>query len=492
MGASISYKYMNSYSSLQNYRVMTVRIDEGSFIEGYSSNVCTYADDAVGMVSGVSENAINTWREFFRYRPCLVCGDEILGYLDPSDFSKYEDGSASEYVDNCELPTPDNYQSSGLYHTEKRKMMHVFIEIPIMGIKISRDGDVVSISMTDNPNADGFMYYPFYYNGIKYKRLYINTALGAMSTDYEDNSQKLIFDSPYDPLGIKYTDLYTDLGGASKSEIILPAIQNSIVGSSNYHIMTYYQFLLLQCMTILQCKRTNEFDDIIEDSGRSLNSGKAGMFYKIDGNMSERSSGSSSQLKSTYYTFFGIRVLASIQRYNNQFVGGGIITLLDGIKRPLTNNRPGDVICLSKDGFCGSEWDSIDGYVSANYPYYSPEENSEEWDAVTSVVGDNTLGLLPSGRDRTSSSQYFGISTDAALDKVSSHTYQLQYYLFCTGSGDCDSSIWDREIYNWYGGGIFTICGIVARKYRQSISFTDIYTKQGTFQCETIRTVFLK
>lgn len=487
MGASISYKYMNSYSSLQNYRVMTVRIDEGSFIEGYSSNVCTYADDAVGMVSGVSENAINIWREFFRYRPCLVCGDEILGYLDPNDFSKYEDGSPSEYVDNCKLPTPDNYQESGLYHVGRGKMMHIFIEIPIMGIKITRNSGIVSISMTDNPNADGFMYYPYYYNGRRYNRLYINTALGALNTWDSDDTQQLIFDSPYDPLGIEYTDWYRDLGGASKSGIILPAIQNSIVGSDNYHLMTYYQFLLLQCMTILQCKRTNEFDDIIEDS-RASNTGRDGMFYKTYKNMRYYSSGSSSELKSTLYTFFGIRTLASIQADNSQLIGGGIITILDGIKRPLTNHRPGDTICLSKDGTCGLDWDDLDGYVSANYPYYSPEEHREEWDAVTSVVGDNTLGLLPSARDRDSHTQYFGISSDAAMDALQG---QAQYYLFCTGSGDCDSSIWDREIYNWYGGGIFTICGLVGRKFSHS-SDNEIFTKNGNFQIETIRTVFLK
>ena len=206
MGAAISYKYTNNYSKLHDYRVMTVKIYEDEY--NYDTGTtCMYADDAVGMISGVSENTTTVWQEFFKYRPCLVCGDEILGYLDPNDFTKYEDGSPSEYVDECSLPTPENYQESGLYHTGKKKMMHIFIEIPLMGIKITRTGSEVSISMTDNPNANGYMYYPFYYNGVRYKRLYINTALGAMNSDYADDAQKLIFDTPYDPLGIEYAAL---------------------------------------------------------------------------------------------------------------------------------------------------------------------------------------------------------------------------------------------------------------------------------------------
>ena len=486
MSASISYKYTNSYSSLQNYRVMTVKIYEDEYTYD-TGTTCMYADDAVGMISGVSENATTVWQEFFKYRPCLVCGDEILGYLDPNDFTKYEDGSPSEYVDECRLPTPENYQESGLYHTGKKKMMHVFIEIPLMGIKITRTGSEVSISMTDNPNANGYMYYPFYYNGVRYKRLYINTALGAMNSDYADDAQKLIFDTPYDPLGIEYADLYTDLGGASKSKVVLPAIQNPIVGSDKYHIMTYYQFLLLQCMVVLQCKRTNNFDDIINTASAG-DKGNAGMFYKKERWMSDRYSGGSSYFKSTVYTFFGIRVLASIPNDNNQLYPCAIITLLDGIKRPLTNNKPGDTICLSKDGTCGSEWDSVDGYSYDNYPFYTQEEYRTEFDKVTSVVGDNTLGLLPSSRGDDASGQYFGISSDVVVDQIGS-SYQLRYYLFCTGSGANSRRSGDLDLYNWYGGGIFTICGIAAmyNRYNDSIS-----SRWGSWWCETIRTVFLK
>ena len=62
MGAAISYKYTNTWQTMQKYRVMTVNIDENS---DDPFACCTYADDAVYMPVGFSGDAIIAWKEFF-------------------------------------------------------------------------------------------------------------------------------------------------------------------------------------------------------------------------------------------------------------------------------------------------------------------------------------------------------------------------------------------------------------------------------------------
>ena len=143
MGAAISYKYTNNYSTLHGYKVMTVRIDE---TKSNPDTCCTYQDDAVGMSSGANADE---WTEFFGYRPCLLRnslnGLEVK-YLNPDNYTKFIDGTTADI-------------SSGYAG-------NVMIEFPRRGIKLSRSGNYLYVSMTDDPDADGYNYYriPIAYN----------------------------------------------------------------------------------------------------------------------------------------------------------------------------------------------------------------------------------------------------------------------------------------------------------------------------------------
>ena len=121
----------------QAYRTMTVTIDKTN---SNPATCCSYADDAVGMTAGSSD-----WDDFFGEVPVLLnsSGTE-LGNLKVSDYSKYEDGTSAP------ITTVGN---------------DVMVKFPKRGLKISTSGNTVSISMTDNPDAesDGFKYYAHSY-----------------------------------------------------------------------------------------------------------------------------------------------------------------------------------------------------------------------------------------------------------------------------------------------------------------------------------------
>lgn len=116
--------------SPQSYRVMTVVIDQSN---SNPSTCITYADNAIGMTAGSSE-----WDSFFGHYPCLFKDGVEVGRLNPNDFTKFEDGTSADITSG----------SAG----------DVMIAFPKLGYKISTSGDIVTVSMTDNPNAKGYCY----------------------------------------------------------------------------------------------------------------------------------------------------------------------------------------------------------------------------------------------------------------------------------------------------------------------------------------------
>lgn len=121
----------------QAFRTMTVTIDKTN---SNPATCCSYADDAVGMTAGSSD-----WDDFIGQTPVLLdsTGNE-LGNLKVSDYSKFEDGTSAP------ITTVGN---------------DVMVKFPKRGLKISTSGNTVSISMTDNPDAEseGFKYYAHSY-----------------------------------------------------------------------------------------------------------------------------------------------------------------------------------------------------------------------------------------------------------------------------------------------------------------------------------------
>ena len=135
------------------YKIMTMKINES---DSNPSTCCTYADDAVGMPSGVSADAISQWQSFFKYKPCIVKNGVVSGYLNPNDWTKFDTGSASNIANIDSDPNSD-----------------VMIEFPRMGLDISKAGNIITIRITDDPDASGFIYDSFRWDGKLYDHLYI-------------------------------------------------------------------------------------------------------------------------------------------------------------------------------------------------------------------------------------------------------------------------------------------------------------------------------
>ncbi len=115
----------------QPFRVMTVKIDQSN---SNPETSVTYHDDAVGMTPGSDD-----WDSFFNHKPCLLKNGVVQGYLNPNDFTKFENGQSADITSG----------NAG----------DVMIKFPRMGVKIGTSGNIVTISMTDNPNDPNFKYY---------------------------------------------------------------------------------------------------------------------------------------------------------------------------------------------------------------------------------------------------------------------------------------------------------------------------------------------
>ena len=114
----------------QAYRTMTVTIDQSN---SNPTSCVTYADDAVGMTAGSSD-----WDDFFGHYPCMLKNGVEGVKLNPDNFAKDVDGN------NVDI-------TSG-------NAGDVMIAFPRRGLKISTSGSTVTVSMTDDPDADGFEY----------------------------------------------------------------------------------------------------------------------------------------------------------------------------------------------------------------------------------------------------------------------------------------------------------------------------------------------
>ena len=193
-----------------SYKTMTVIINEA---DRNPATCCSYADDAVGMESGKD---VTAWAEFFGYKPCLFKDGSVVGYLNPNNYAQFEDG------------TPVDITSGDAGD--------VMVEFPRRGVKISKSGDLVTVSMTDNPDDPEFTYYAHSRGESRRDYFYLGAYLG-----YNKNST-ICSISGYYPTGS--TNLNTARSYA----------QNK---GSGYELMTFYQWTFLQVMYLLQFKNLN-------------------------------------------------------------------------------------------------------------------------------------------------------------------------------------------------------------------------------------------
>lgn len=187
---------------IKDYKTYTVRIDLNN---SDPETACEYMDNAVGMTPGYDE-----WKDtdlIKNIKPCVLNNGEVKYYLQKDDYTKKEDGTAS-LLDGTDGD--------------------VMVEIPKIGYKLWNDENYQYVSVTEDPNKDGYCYY-------------------AHSLDTDGDCDKIYYGAY---LGyVNSNNLYSR---SSVSPTANTSLTNFRTYSSNkgtgYSIVSFFPWTLLQCL----------------------------------------------------------------------------------------------------------------------------------------------------------------------------------------------------------------------------------------------------
>lgn len=179
---------------------------------------CTYEGDAVGMTKGSSD-----WDKIFGYKPCIMADGVVKGYLNPNDFSKYEDG----------LQAP----LSSSYHD-------VMIEFPRMGLDISTSGKVITIKLTEAKDDSNFQYLAHKRGNVQKDYFYLGAYSASMAATGGGSSSNIEICSHS---GV------TPLVNTSLTDFINYAHNRG----SGYEIMGFYQWTYVQALYVMKYGNLN-------------------------------------------------------------------------------------------------------------------------------------------------------------------------------------------------------------------------------------------
>ena len=207
----------------QPFKIMTVKID----MSNSNPETCvTYADDAVGMTPGSDE-----WDEFFGHYPCLLKATEEQGKLKRDNFRQFENGTPAD------IRTGDAGD--------------VMIAFPRKGLRIDTTGDIVTVSMTDDPDNSEFKYYAHSRGEERKDKFYVGAYLSSIKND-KARSLRL---KDYDPIP-RNNDRINFTTDADRSRVNYPfqgrfKAQNN---HPNYLAFSFYQLTFIQAMFVLKYK----------------------------------------------------------------------------------------------------------------------------------------------------------------------------------------------------------------------------------------------
>ena len=387
MGDMILYRSTNGFGAdLTNYKVMTVVINEA---DSNPATCCSYADDAVNMQSGSSANA--QWQEFFGYKPCLFKNGQVVGYLNPNDYSKFENGGTADITSG----------NAG----------DVMIEFPRRGIRCVKDGDTIRISMTDAPNDPDFKYYA-HTRGLSQKdAFYVGAYLGWVDTKTETVTSNQRLRSLSGQMITKFVGVQDSNVNAEKPfDDCYKFCQRN---GSGYEAFPYVLLQFIQVMYVLQFLNLNSIDTLgiryVDEAGSTTISGG----YKVGHR--NYTSGTSNALglfhKNNYTTtpscytestkLFGLEDLLSAGYFCDGIIYGG------SERYDYTNGRNAPYPFLIGLGL--SEYkDDYSGYTVAYiHPgYYDDNYCILEDTFIRKVVGKPEGIFLPSGKGGSSSTYY--------------------------------------------------------------------------------------
>ena len=200
--------YVQTSVRVRSSTVMTVIIDLSN---SNPDNCGSFADDAVTMPYGKTTDAINQWREFFGYKPCLVKDGVVVGYLKANDYRYFEDGGSADITSG----------SGG----------DVMVEFPRRGIRVLTDGNSIHVSMTDAEDDPDFVYYAHTRGSVKKDAFYLGCYPASL-------------------IGGMLRSLSGKAYGTGKT---IGNFRNyAHAHGSGYELMTWYQWMYLQVMYCLQ------------------------------------------------------------------------------------------------------------------------------------------------------------------------------------------------------------------------------------------------
>lgn len=193
----------------QPFRKMTVKID----LSNSNPATCiTYADDATEMIPGSKK-----WDEFFGHYPCLFKNGAEVGKLKRDNFSQFEDGRSADITSG----------SAG----------DVMIAFPRRGVKISTSGNIVTVSMTDDPDNSEFKYYAHTKKTARKEIFYLGAYKG-----WKDGSNKLRSLKDKAPTNNQTIGVFRTRAQAN---------------GSGYEQSAFFQLIFRQVMCLLKYKNLN-------------------------------------------------------------------------------------------------------------------------------------------------------------------------------------------------------------------------------------------
>ena len=306
--------------SVKQYRTMTVR-----FYETDRSGYGAYLDDAVNMPYGKTEEAISAWQEFFGFKPCLFKNGEVVGYLNPNDYTKFEDGTSADITSG----------NAG----------DVMVEFPRRGIKISKSGNTVTLSMTDDPNASGFTYYAHTRGSKKKDYFYVGAYDGYVENGYSSSGRlrSLSGKTPSDNFALDDLRRYARYNGYGYCEF------------------TFYQHTFIQCMYLLQFKGNL-------DSQSMVGYGYVGSAYTTTKTGGTNKKGTTYGITSSSYPNMYQMKIFGIEDYwgNTLCLLDGVITGNNGYYLTTTDdysNTNGYIECIYRGGV-STNIPILDGYIT--------------------------------------------------------------------------------------------------------------------------------
>ena len=189
---------------------------------------CTYADDALDFTPASNSGSVyvsNGWEERFPFnkiKPCVLRGGKFVGYLNPNDYSLYEDGSA--------------VNSDG-----ENEFVDVMIELPKIYYRVESDDSTVKISISNMQIDESFKCYAHVYDGEELNKIYI----GVYDSGYKMyNGKNTMF---------SYTNTLPNCQDIVSNLEYETLLENK---EERYRMLNYDQTVLLQCLFVLMFKST--------------------------------------------------------------------------------------------------------------------------------------------------------------------------------------------------------------------------------------------